>query len=179
MKLWLDVFAWDKVSEPLRSAYFLRLLALCQVIGVRAFRWNGPYDQAGLLDGFWDPTWLYHAASAWNAVVDGPAEPVQIEMGDTIELRWKDHRGRSYVIWWRVAADVGSVVTDRDMKIFRGGLVVDPLHGRLLDLSASKGIPVCAWPLIARGEAPGSGPLRTGAKKVNCASEKPTEKTCA
>ncbi|MBC7289183.1 MAG: metallophosphoesterase, partial [Armatimonadetes bacterium] len=39
MELWLDTASWQTVSEPTRSANFLRLLAYCQMLGVRVFWW--------------------------------------------------------------------------------------------------------------------------------------------
>ena len=151
LELWLDVVAWEQVKEPLRSAYFLRLLALCQAERVRLFWWNGPYDEAGLLDGYFDPTWLYYAAQAWQAMVDGPPRPIdRLREGETVQLRWRDSQGREYVVWWRSLDDLSVGLSGEGFSLPSEALVADPLHGRLLDLSSSGTQPLCAWPLVAR-----------------------------
>jgi hypothetical protein len=153
LQLWLDVAAWGGVEEPRRSAYFLRLLALCQAARARVSWWNHPYEEGALLDGYWDPTWLYHAALAWQAIVDGPTEPVHVEIGDTVQIRWQDPQRREYVVWWRAAEGVDVSLDGDGIGLPSGALIADPLYGRLLDLSSVDRVPTCGWPLIARGRA--------------------------
>ena len=149
LELWLDVAAWEEVQEPLRSVYFLRLLALCQAQKVKVFWWNGPYDKAGLLDGYFDPTPLYFAAQAWQSMVEGPTQPVKVEVGSRIQLGWKDRHGREYTVWWCSSDDL-NVESTGDMQLPAGAMVADPLHGRLLQVDYSDVVPLCSWPIIAR-----------------------------
>ncbi len=151
LKLWLDAACWEKVKEPQRSAYFLRLMALCQGTGVRLFWWNGPYDEAGLLDGYFDPTPLCYAAQAWQAMVDSPGEPLRVNEGKVKQLRWHDQRNREYLVWWHTSDDLTIQWDGGDLSLPENSLVLDPLHGRLLNLETSDKVPVCSWPLIARG----------------------------
>jgi len=152
LELWLDVAAWQRIDEPRRSAYLLRLLAVCQAQKVRVFWWVGPDDAGGLIDRHWDPTPTFYAAQAWQAMVDGPAQPVTVNVGDTVRLDWQDGLERKYTVWWRLSDDT-TVHTVQAMPDLPGKpIVVDPLHGRLLKLSSSTKVPVCGWPLIARGE---------------------------
>lgn len=148
--LWLDLAAWQTVDEPRRSAYFLRLLALCQSQRVRVFWWIGPDDAGGLLDSHWDPTALYYAAQSWQAMVDGPAEPVEIETAPVMQLRWRDARGRVCLAWWRRSDDMAVGPTSEALAVPTNAMAADPLHGRLLDISGVA--PLCGWPLIARGD---------------------------
>jgi hypothetical protein len=150
LELWLDAVGWDYVSEPIRSAYFLRLLAICQASGARLFWWNGPANPAGLLDGFYDPTGMYYAAQAWQTFVDPPSEPIQFKVGDVITLRWKDRRKREYTAWWRPTEGFKVEMGWKGLQLPAGALVADPLHGRVLKLDTATGLPLCSWPLIAR-----------------------------
>lgn len=151
LELWVDAACWEKVREPRRSAYFLRLMALCQSAGVRLFWWNGPYDEAGLLDGYFDPTPLCYAAQAWQAMVDAPREPLRVNEGKVKQLRWHDQRSQQYVVWWHASDDITIQWDGSELSLPKNALVLDPLHGRLLNLSTCDKVPVCSWPLIARG----------------------------
>jgi hypothetical protein len=150
LDLWLDAVGWDYVDEPLRSAYLLRLMALCQCNQVKLFWWSGPADEAGLLDGFYDPTPMYYAAQAWQAFVDAPIEPLKIEVAKTVKLRWNDRRGRNYVAWWRPSNTPSVETTTEELGLPKNALVADPLHGRLLQLDSGDHVPICGWPLVAR-----------------------------
>ncbi len=152
LDLWLDTASWQTVDEPLRSAYFLRLLALCQWQHVPVFWWIGS-SAGGLLDGRWDPTPLHYAAQSWQAVVDPPATALEAKMSaDQIEIRWRDARGRRYLVWWRPSGDFSVGPTHTGIEVPAGALVADPLHGRLLTRPASGRLPVCSWPLVARAD---------------------------
>ena len=151
LALWLDAACWEQVKEPRRSAYLLRLMALCQSAGVRLFWWNGPYDSAGLLDGYFDPTALCYAAQAWQAMVDAPSEPLKVNEGKVKQLRWHDQRRREYLVWWHTSDDMSVQWHGSDLSLPKNSLILDPLHGRLLNLTTSDRVPLCSWPLIARG----------------------------
>jgi hypothetical protein len=152
LDIWLDAVGWEYMDDQLQSAYLLRLMALCQSSQVRLFWWNGPADEAGLLDAFYDPTPMYYAAQAWQTFVDGPSEPVKIEeVGKILTIRWKDRRGRDYVAWWRPSDALNVEMSTEEMRLPKNALVADPLHGRLLKLDSGNQIPICAWPLVARG----------------------------
>lgn len=153
LELWLDAVGWEYVDEPLRSAYFLRLLAICQATQVRLFWWNGPAHEAGLLDKYYDPTPMFYAAQAWQAMVDGPEKPISIEEeAGTLTLRWKNPVSGEYVIWWKPANEIKVDVAGNRLAVSSSSMVADPLHARLLKLNSSARLPLCSWPLIARQE---------------------------
>jgi hypothetical protein len=154
LELWLDAVGWEYVDEPLRSAYFLRLLALCHATGVRMFWWNGPNELAGLIDRFTDPTPMFFAAQSWMATVDPPVQGVDLHKGDDImQLRWRDRKGRQYLAWWRPTANSSVTFMSRPADLAAGSLVVDPLHARVLKIKDGKNVPLCNWPIIARSTA--------------------------
>jgi hypothetical protein len=152
LELWLDAAGWEYIDESLRAAYFLRLIALCQANGVHLFWWNGPEHEGGLLDGFYDPTQMYYAAQAWQALVDPPAEPVKVELGESVRLRWKDKRGREHAVWWRPSEQLTIDTAWTGFDLPSGGIALDPVHGRFLRLSSAGPLPLCSWPLIWRGK---------------------------
>jgi predicted phosphodiesterase len=154
LELWLDGACWEKLKDPLRSAYFLRLLALCQAYKVRLFWWNGPEDEAGLLDGFWDPTQLYFAAQAWQSVVSEPVGPVQIELGELVSIKWKDRAGRNYETKWLPSDKVEVRINGASAAPISHFLCIDPLHARILQLSPSGALPLCSWPIVVRSNTP-------------------------
>lgn len=152
LDLWLDTVSFQTVAEPLRSAYFLRLLALCQWQHVPVFWWIGS-GAGGLLDTRWDPTPLHYAAQSWQALVDPPVQALEAKANALrVEIRWRDARGRRYLLWWRPAADISVGPADAAIEVPAGALVADPLHGRLLTRPASGKLPICSWPLVARAD---------------------------
>jgi hypothetical protein len=150
LELWLDVAAWESVEEPLRSAYFLRLLAICQANKIKVFWWNGPHDDAGLLDGFWNPTPLYFAAQAWQTITNPPAEVVKLAMGEITQMKWQDKLGQEYLVWWKESDNHAVGSAGRALSLPTQALLADPAYGRLLQLGPSDPVPLCNRPLIAR-----------------------------
>lgn len=162
LELWLDTASWQRVDEPLRSACFLRLLALCTAWRVRLFWWIGPDAAGGLLDHHWDPTALYYAAQSWTALTQRADQVTKsISAGGGVQVQWQDSSGARYVAWWRPDQDVRTVTRSAAPKIPAGAIVADPLHGRLLEIGQGDGgLPVCAWPLVARVEQKAPTPAR-------------------
>ncbi len=150
MELWLDTASWQTVSEPTRSANFLRLLAECHRLGVRVFWWIGPDPRAGLIDNHLDPTPMYFAAQAWTAFVALPKGEVAVtEQGAAKVMRWRGVDGREYVAWWRPDDRVGEIGRVR-LALGERAFIIDPLHARVLKLAAGDPAPLCSWPLVAR-----------------------------
>jgi len=153
LELWVDLAAWQTVDEPQRSAYVLRLLALCQARGgIRLFWWNGPQDRAGVLDGCYNLTPLCYAAQSWQAVVDGPGKgkSATMDLRSDVHLAWQDRDGKTYTVWWDATAHMVMSHVSRELKFPPGSVVFDPLHGRIVETASLDGVPVCSWPLVAK-----------------------------
>lgn len=153
LELWLDASGWNSSAPALRSACFLRLLALCQALGVRLTWWSTASDACALLDEHLDPTELFYAAQAWHSAVDAAvAGAAEATDGNVRSLRWRDSSGRPYVAWWQPDAEQDAVTT-AELELPEKAIVIDPLHARMLHLPEAPTVPVTCWPLVARGEA--------------------------
>jgi len=153
MGLMLDAACWQRVDEPLRSAYMLRLLALAQSHDVPILWWIGADDAGGLLDSHLDPTPLFYAVQSWQAfaLAKRSTDTARLELSAGLAvLRWTDNKGQKYLAWWRPATDTTIAPSDRSPTIPAGALIADPLHGRLLKRPPSGKLPCCPWPLVAR-----------------------------
>ncbi len=141
-----------RVPEPERSTRFLRLLAVCHQLRVPVTWWNG--DGFGTLDRHGQHTRLSYTVQAWQSLVDAPAEEPSGEVTSTGTriVRWRDGHARPYVAWWRPTAgqdEIGSA----QIQLPAAAVALDPLHARELVLPESGPVPVCRWPLVARGSA--------------------------
>ena len=160
LALWLDADGWQQTPEPRRSANFLRLLAVCHTLGVRMTWWGGLEADGGLLDQHLDPTPMFHAAQAWQSLVDAPHGAVTLDtQGRARVIKWRDAAGRAYAAWWRPDQDV-ETIGDIELDVPAGALLADPLHARLLNSAPNGRLPLCAWPLLARWPAGGAGAPR-------------------
>ena len=149
MSLWVDAAGWPQTPPPLRTTYFLRLLALCHVLNVRVFWWPGPADPGGLLDSRWDPTPLYYAAQSWQTMTAGPAVAGSVHpVRQGTILRWQDAAGGDHMAWWGRSDQTPANPPWMNLTLPPGAIVADPLHGRLMRLPPGK-VPVLSWPLIA------------------------------
>lgn len=150
LEVWLDAAADRTQPGPLRTALLLRLLVLCQMQGIRLTWWpdtmtpSGPTATADLSTALWP------ALQAWNRAVEPPAEPVDLPTGDTRVLRWHDRAGRTCVAWWQADGAV-QTIGDIDLELPPGAMVADPLHACWLTPRPATRLPLCRWPLVARG----------------------------
>jgi len=152
LTLWLDASCSTDVREPERTIRFLRLLATCHQLRVAVTWWNG--DDFGTLDRYGQHTRLSYAAQVWQSLVGAPAVEPTVELTDQGAriVRWRDARGRPHVVWWKPGADWGEVESTT-IRLPANAVTVDPLHARRLALPAAGPVPLCKWPLIARGTA--------------------------
>jgi predicted phosphodiesterase len=142
LALWLDADCWRQAPEALRNAYFLRLLALCQPLDVRLTWWPD------LLDKSLDPTPLFYAAQAWQSLAN-PGPGTLETIGTARVLRWRDASGTPYTAWWRPDAQTAQIDTI-ELPLPANTTIIDPLHARLLKPTGK--LPLCAWPILARGK---------------------------
>jgi hypothetical protein len=152
LELWLDAACPGRIAEPERTIRFLRLLAVCHQLRIPLTWWNG--DDFGTLDRYGQHTRLSYAAQAWQSLVSAPVtEPsVRTTDGGARIVRWVDAEGRPYVTWWKPGADPGRIGT-LSIELPPNAVAVDPLHAQKLDLPAHGPVPLCSWPLVARGAA--------------------------
>ncbi len=148
LTLWLDVAGWQEEEPGVQAAYFLRLEALCKAGGVRLCWWIAQNEEGGLLDEHLDPTWLFYAAQASEALSDGEVQEARfMEAKGLYTLRWKDAEGHNFLAWW--SPDGGIAVTTTSLvQIPKGATCYDPLHARELKLGSD--VPLATWPLLAR-----------------------------
>ncbi len=142
LEAWIDADCWREAPETVRNAYALRLLALCQTLDVRLTWWPD------LLDQNLDPTPLFYALQAWQSIADPGTGKVEANSAAQVR-RWQDSVGNRYVAWWRPDAnveEVGTIALDLPAQ----ATIIDPLHARIL--SPQGKLPLCAWPLLARGK---------------------------
>ncbi len=149
LELWLDAEGLAGVDDPLRSAYFLRLLVICQALGVRLTWWSQAPNGSAFLDAHLDPTPMFYAAQAWQSVVDLPASAADVSDSPIRVVKWSGADGRAYLAWWRADAR-SDRIGETSLPIPPSATIFDPLHARVLELPADQRAPLCNWPLVAR-----------------------------
>jgi len=144
--LWLEVAAFQKIREPLRTARFGRLLALAAMADVPVFWWIGADDAGGLLDRHLDPTPLLRTATLWNELLreaEGP--PGGSRRQGVFTCAWTCN-GKRRQAWWRVDEDL-AVAPPAIARPGWADWVVDSLVGRTLEPSGR--VEVLPWPRVA------------------------------
>ncbi len=149
LELWLDMAGWQSAEPQAQAAYFARAIALCHALGVRLFWWIGPDRKGGILDDNYDPTPMYFAAAAWNALASPAAEGAKIaRRGQTVMATWRGADGRRYAAWWLAGDDYQRVEwLDVAQKV---EVAVDTLTGREVRARSEGRWPCTAWPILAR-----------------------------
>lgn len=153
LELWLDAEGWEETPTAHRCAYFLRLLAMCQAAGVRLTWWPRNGLSSAFLDADGLPTTLYDAAHVWQRLVGNATDVRTVTEGGIRKLVWSDEATGRHVAWWRPDGDVRKV-GQAPITLPKGTVIVDPLHGHILEIPEGTPPPLCSWPLIARAPLP-------------------------
>ncbi|NOY80486.1 MAG: hypothetical protein GXP31_05710 [Kiritimatiellaeota bacterium] len=146
LDLWVEAACFQRVPEPLRTARFLRLLALAFSARVPLFWWLGTDDAGGLLDRHLDPTPRLRAGALWNELARDAARvgPVEHRRG-LFSFEWTCG-GKRRQVWWRTGEALKTAPPKAKAPAW-ANVTADLLAGR--QLPRARALPVMPWPRVA------------------------------